>query len=239
MRDLSPRPAIHIRFNFNLDTGEIDFIIDDGSPDRSENYHNEVARAIASFLSRNPDIHDAGPIHYHLERQLAELVAYERNEGGGERSRRLDVVSQSPTLQNSQRAASVSELSMPVVSHLRTLPFCHVAAPDFPRARIANWFQGAAAAGWPLPLALAHDLGILLSQPGHRLTLAKPSHLPFDEDTSAYLAALQRIAGSPLVRDLASWRPPLSDIAISIILARLVEGLDLPDVYLPPPGTGG
>ena len=124
-------------------------------------------------------------------------------------------------------------------AHLRTLPFCHVSAADVPLARPAAWLRGAAAAGWPLPLALAHDLGLLLTQPADHLTIAKPSHLPFDEDTAAYLAFLQRVVAHPLVRQLPSWRPPMSDAVTGVILARLVEGVALPDAYRVPPGPEG
>ena len=110
---------------------------------------------------------------------------------------------------------------------------------DVPTARPTAWLRGAAAAGWPLPLALAHDLGLLLTQPADRLTIAKPGHLPFDEDTAAYLAFLQRVAGHPLVRQLPSWRPPMSDAVVGVILARLVEGVTLPDAYRVPPGPDG
>ena len=67
MSDQSSRPAIRVRFRFNIDTGEIDFIIDDVSPDRSEEYHDKVARAIASYLDRNSDILDAGAIRHRLD----------------------------------------------------------------------------------------------------------------------------------------------------------------------------
>src|SRR5262249_45015449 len=122
---------------------------------------------------------------------------------------------------------------------MRTFPLCHVLTSDVAPARITSWLRGTAAAGWPLPLALAHDLGCLLSQQADRLTLVKPAYLPFDEDTSAYLACLERLAAHPLVRDLPSWLPPLSDAVLSILLARLVEGLDLPQDYRLPTGPDG
>ncbi|MDM8515098.1 hypothetical protein QUF76_02775 [Desulfobacterales bacterium HSG16] len=57
------RPRVRIKFKFNMDTGEIEeFIIDDNSPEASEAYHNEIARAIASRLGNRPEIEDAGAI---------------------------------------------------------------------------------------------------------------------------------------------------------------------------------
>jgi hypothetical protein len=59
-----PRPPVRIRFKYNVDTGEIEeFLIDDNAPDRSEAYHDKVARAFASYLARRPDIEDAGSRH--------------------------------------------------------------------------------------------------------------------------------------------------------------------------------
>jgi formylglycine-generating enzyme required for sulfatase activity len=130
-------------------------------------------------------------------------------------------------------------LHVPLRVHLRTLPLCHVTAPEVPAARPAAWLRGAAAAGCALPLGLAHDLGLLLSQPGAGLRLAKPAHLPFDLDTAAYLAFLQRLAAQPLVRDLPTWRPALADAGLAVVLARLAEGLELPDAYVPPAGPAG
>ena len=126
----------------------------------------------------------------------------------------------------------------PLRTQLRTLPLCHVAARRRAPRRPAAWLAAPAAAGWPLPLALAHDLGLLLTQPADRLTIAKPSHLPFDEDTAAYLAFLQRVAAHPLVRQLPSWRPPLSDAVTGVILARLIEGVALPDAVSRASGAG-
>ena len=74
MSSESARPPIRIRFRFNMDTGEIEFIIDDISPDRSEEYHNKVAHAIASFLDRNPEIKDAGAIRYRLDQEWYTLT---------------------------------------------------------------------------------------------------------------------------------------------------------------------
>jgi hypothetical protein len=134
---------------------------------------------------------------------------------------------------------SFNEVALSHQTHLATLLFCHIQTADVALARTSTWLRGAAAAGWPLPLALAHDLGLLLSQPANRLTLVKPTYLPFDEDTSAYLSCLQRMATHPLVRDLSSWSPPLSDTVLSVLLARLVEGLELPQDYRLPGGPDG
>ncbi|HEY4387740.1 MAG TPA: hypothetical protein VGN34_25080 [Ktedonobacteraceae bacterium] len=73
------RPPIRVRLRINIDTGEIEFIIDDSSPDRSEDYHNRIAHAIASFLDRNPEIRDAGPMRYRLDQEWYALTdAHER-----------------------------------------------------------------------------------------------------------------------------------------------------------------
>ncbi len=56
------RPPVRIRFKYNIDTGEIEeFIIDDNAASASEEYHDKIARTVASRLGRNPDISDAGP----------------------------------------------------------------------------------------------------------------------------------------------------------------------------------
>ncbi|MDX9954943.1 MAG: hypothetical protein RBT75_12640 [Anaerolineae bacterium] len=57
------RPRVRIRFRYNIDTGEIEeFIIDDQAATASEAYHDKVAHALASRLSRDPAIEDAGPV---------------------------------------------------------------------------------------------------------------------------------------------------------------------------------
>jgi hypothetical protein len=81
MSNDSVRPPIRVRLRFNIDTGEIEFIIDDISPDRSEDYHNKIAHTIASFLDRNPEIRDAGPIRYRLDQEWYALTnTHERTE---------------------------------------------------------------------------------------------------------------------------------------------------------------
>ena len=75
------RPPIRIRFRFNIETGELEFIVDDVSPDRSNWYHDRVAQAIAGFLARNPEISDAGSIRYRLDQEWFELsTAYEQRQ---------------------------------------------------------------------------------------------------------------------------------------------------------------
>jgi len=123
--------------------------------------------------------------------------------------------------------------------HLRTLPFCHARAEEARADRPAAWLRGAAAAGTPLPLALARDLGLLLVRPLSDIELAKPPHLPFDQETGPYLAFLDRFARHPLVRELTRWKPPPSDAVLAIILARLIRGLALPDIYRIPSGPAG
>lgn len=81
MSDQARRPAIRIRFQFNVETGEMELIIDDNAPDRSEDYHDKVAGAIAAFLARHPEIEDAGPIRYRLNREWqSRLAALEKEE---------------------------------------------------------------------------------------------------------------------------------------------------------------
>ncbi|HLW03748.1 MAG TPA: hypothetical protein VKT82_34190 [Ktedonobacterales bacterium] len=69
MSDAANRPPVRVRFRFNIDTGEMELIVDDISPDRSEEYHNKVAEAIASYLARNPDVQDAGAIRHRLDQE--------------------------------------------------------------------------------------------------------------------------------------------------------------------------
>jgi len=81
MADTPARPPVRIRFHFNVDTGEMDLIVDDSSPDGSEEYHDKVTQAIASYLARNPEIEDAGHIRGRLDREWQALVAaYEQKE---------------------------------------------------------------------------------------------------------------------------------------------------------------
>ncbi|HEX5702662.1 MAG TPA: hypothetical protein VFX97_05550 [Pyrinomonadaceae bacterium] len=55
------RPAVRVSFKFNKDTGEIvEFIVDDNSPNASEEFHDRVAKAVSSRLARHPEIVDAG-----------------------------------------------------------------------------------------------------------------------------------------------------------------------------------
>ncbi|MCP4697046.1 MAG: hypothetical protein GY862_09370 [Gammaproteobacteria bacterium] len=117
---------------------------------------------------------------------------------------------------------------------IKTLALCHVTACDIPAA--APWLKGASAAGRALPLGLARDLGMLLTLAHEHLRIAKPEHLPFDEDTSAYTAFLERFRAHPLVRELS--RRPLPDAVLSVVLARLMEGLKLPLEYCPPVQSG-
>ncbi len=75
MADETKRPSIRIRFQFNIDTGEMELIVDDSAPDRSEEYHDKVAGAIAAFLARHPEIRDAGPIRYRLNQEWEARLA--------------------------------------------------------------------------------------------------------------------------------------------------------------------
>ena len=82
----SPRPPVRVRLRVNIDTGDVEFIVDDISPDRSEDYHDKVAHAIAGFLARHPEIRDAGPIRYRLDQEWHELTqTYERKQKDGEK----------------------------------------------------------------------------------------------------------------------------------------------------------
>ncbi|MBN2332415.1 MAG: hypothetical protein JXO49_12575 [Deltaproteobacteria bacterium] len=60
----SQRPKVTIQFKYNMDTGEIEeFIVDDHASAASEQYHDQVAKAVAGRLGRNPEIADAGLRH--------------------------------------------------------------------------------------------------------------------------------------------------------------------------------
>lgn len=89
MADETKRPPIRIRFQFNVDTGEIELIVDDLSPDRSEAYHDRVAEAIATFLARHPEIEDAGPIRYRLDQEWAARLAARKGEAQEDEDERL------------------------------------------------------------------------------------------------------------------------------------------------------
>ena len=78
MAETPKRPPIRIQFNFNVDTGDMEFIVDDNSPDRTEDYHDRVAQTIGQFLARNPQIADAGHIRYRLDREWHEITRTEQ-----------------------------------------------------------------------------------------------------------------------------------------------------------------
>ena len=59
---MGERPPVRIRFKYNVDNGEVEFIVDDNAASASEEYHEKVTRAVAGLLSRNPEIQDAGPV---------------------------------------------------------------------------------------------------------------------------------------------------------------------------------
>lgn len=78
---MSDRPPVRIHFHYNLETGDLEFIVDDTEPDRTEDYHDKVADTIARFLARNPQIQDAGHIRYQLDREWHELIqTYEQRQ---------------------------------------------------------------------------------------------------------------------------------------------------------------
>ncbi len=82
----SARPPVRVRFRFDVDSGAVEFIVDDSAPDRSDDYHDKVAEAIGRFLARHPEIADAGHIRYRLDREWHEITAaYERKEKGKEK----------------------------------------------------------------------------------------------------------------------------------------------------------
>ena len=56
------RPAVKIKFKYNLETGAIEqFIVDDNAAGASEEYHDRVAQAIGDLLAHKVEIEDAGP----------------------------------------------------------------------------------------------------------------------------------------------------------------------------------
>lgn len=68
MNEPTSRPRVSIRFRYNADTGAIEeFLIDDHAPDRTEQYHDRIAGAIASHLARNSGIADAGNASAQIE----------------------------------------------------------------------------------------------------------------------------------------------------------------------------
>ena len=191
------------------------------------NYFGEVTAA--TDILADPRFVDTAGGDYHLHKDSP-------CRGAGEKGEDLGAFPFEPPAPPIERIAG---FAAPLTTHLRTLPLCHVTAREAHPSRPAVWLRGAGAAGWPLPLGLARDLGLLLTQPPNQLTIAKPTHLSFDEDTSAYLAFLHRFASHSLVRELPAWQPPLPDTVLGIILARLVEGLNLPEDFRPPSGPEG
>jgi formylglycine-generating enzyme required for sulfatase activity len=114
-------------------------------------------------------------------------------------------------------------------AHLRTLALCHAAPTTV--SRPAYWLRGAGAVGARLPLCLAWDLGALLTRPD--LRIARPEHLPADVETGGYEDFLTRLAARPLVREVSTW--DLSDGVMGVLLARLVEDVEVPATYALPP----
>jgi formylglycine-generating enzyme required for sulfatase activity len=114
-------------------------------------------------------------------------------------------------------------------AHLRTLALCHTAPTTV--SRPAYWLRGAGAVGARLPLCLAWDLGALLTRPD--LRIARPEHLPADVETGGYEDFLTRLAARPLVREVSTW--DLSDGVMGVLLARLVEDVEVPATYALPP----
>jgi len=80
MAETPKRPSVRIRFRFDVETGETEFIIDDDAPDRSDAYHDKVAEAIAAYLRRHPEIEDAGPIRHRIERAWRERTVERKRE---------------------------------------------------------------------------------------------------------------------------------------------------------------
>ena len=88
MPDRSP---IRVRFRYNLETGDIEFIVDDTDPGASEEYHEKVAAAIARFLERHPEIQDAGHMRYQLDHEWYELTqSYEQRRADPDRESASD-----------------------------------------------------------------------------------------------------------------------------------------------------
>lgn len=123
-----------------------------------------------------------------------------------------------------------------VQAHLASFSLCHVDSPALAADGVVRWLRSGEAVGRSLPLALARDLGALLTRPRSERTLARPAHLPFELNTSAYLAFLERFAAHPLVCELPRLRPPLTDAVVGVLLARLLEGVRVPDCYRLGPG---
>jgi hypothetical protein len=122
---------------------------------------------------------------------------------------------------------------MPVNVHILTLPLSHTTPPT--PSRPAAWLRGAGSVGTRPPLFLVQDLGTLLTQPGDRLQLARPGHLPKDLDTSIYQGLLSRLSTYPLLREVSTW--DISDSVAGVIIARLVNGVNFPKEYAIPHGT--
>ncbi len=57
------RPSVRIRLRYDMESGAFDLIVDDSAPDMPEDYHDRVAEMVANFLTRNPQISDAGLRH--------------------------------------------------------------------------------------------------------------------------------------------------------------------------------
>ncbi len=65
----SKKQPVTIRFRYNKESGEIeDLIIDDNTPNASEDFHDQVADLIARQLGANATIVDAGPIRFESRR---------------------------------------------------------------------------------------------------------------------------------------------------------------------------
>ncbi len=59
------KQPVTIRFRYNKESGEIeDLIVDDNTPNASEDFHDQVADLIARQLGARATIEDAGPIRF-------------------------------------------------------------------------------------------------------------------------------------------------------------------------------
>ena len=123
-----------------------------------------------------------------------------------------------------------SEFERLINVHSRTLPYSHTKIPLV--SNTAYWLKHTNSTGVHPPLFLVQDLGHLLSQPSANLTLTRPTHLPADVDTSAYLKFLQKLSPHPLIRTVSEWN--LSEQILGVVLARLLAGVAFPAEYALP-----
>ncbi|MDM8515092.1 DUF1566 domain-containing protein [Desulfobacterales bacterium HSG16] len=119
--------------------------------------------------------------------------------------------------------------------HMKTLILSHTITPT--PSRPSAWLRGAGSMCGCVPLFLVQDIGNILTQTRDHLRIGRPAHIPGDIDTSFYLDFLERLSGYPMLAEIGAWN--ISETIAGIMIARLINGVEFPEIYQVPVGTAG